>query len=240
MEVVVTKSQRSTVVTPTFSKPSTKVVMLLSGGVDSATLAYYLMKQHQELHALTVDYGQKHYKEIQAAQDIADAVGISQRILDLSTLQPLLKSALTTNDPIPEGHYTAENQKLTVVPNRNAILLNIAAGYAISIGANTVAYAAHKNDRAIYPDCRPEFVSALQAALDVGTDADLLVYAPFINMTKAQIVELGITLNVPYELTWSCYKGEERACGRCGTCVERLEAFKLNGVKDLIEYEGVI
>jgi len=240
MEVMVTKSQRSTVVSPAFSKPSTKVVMLLSGGVDSATLAYYLLKQHQEVYALTVDYGQKHFKELRAAVEIAHAAGISWKVLDLRTLQPLLKSALTTNDPIPEGHYTAESQKLTVVPNRNAILLNIAAGYAISIGANTIAYAAHRNDRTIYPDCRPEFVGALQAALDAGTDADLLVYAPFINMTKAQIVELGISLNVPFELTWSCYKGGQKACGRCGTCVERLEAFALNHVKDPIEYEGVI
>jgi 7-cyano-7-deazaguanine synthase len=213
-----------------------KVVMLLSGGVDSATLAYYL-KLDWEVAALTVDYGQKHVRELQAAIKVARAADIPTKVLDLRVLGELLVSSLTTTEPIPEGHYTAKSQKSTVVPNRNAILLNITAGYALSIGADAVAYAAHRNDRAVYPDCRPEFVTALQGSLRFGTDSNLQLLAPFINVTKASIVKLGLQLKVPYELTWSCYNGRAKACGKCGTCVERLEAFRLNGVKDPIEYE---
>jgi len=213
-----------------------KVVMLLSGGIDSATLAYYL-KLDWQVYALTVDYGQKHVKELQAAVNVAKAAGIAYKVLDLRVLGELLVSSLTTTAPIPEGHYTAVSQKSTVVPNRNAILLNIAAGYALSIGADAVAYAAHANDRTIYPDCRLEFVTALQGSLRFGTDTDLQLLAPFINVTKASIIKLGLQLKVPYELTWSCYNGRAKACGRCGTCVERLEAFELNQAEDPIEYE---
>jgi len=234
----VLKTQRSTTILPPFKNPlrKPKVVMLLSGGVDSATLAYVL-EDNWDVYALTVNYGQRHNKEISSAIQIANELGIHQRVLDLHVLQGLLVSSLTTGGKIPEGHYTAESQKSTVVPNRNAILLNVAAGYALSIGAETIAYAAHRNDRAIYPDCRLEFVDSLQTTLRLGTDSDMQVLTPFINSTKAEIVKLGLGLKVPYELTWSCYKGTQKACGKCGTCVERLEAFQLNGVKDPIEYE---
>lgn len=238
MQVEIKRTQRSTTVTPRFKNPlmKPKVVMLLSGGIDSATLAYVL-RHNWDVYALTVDYGQRHAREIQAANDIATTASIHWELLDLGVLQKFLKSALTGIGPIPEGHYTAENQKLTIVPNRNAILLNIAAGYAISIGANAIAYAAHRNDQTTYPDCRPDFVYALQEALRYGTDTDMVVTAPFIDKTKAEIVRLGLAMNVPYILTWSCYNGREKACGKCGTCVERLEAFRLNGAKDPIEYE---
>jgi len=236
------KIQSSTTILPPLKKP--KVVMLLSGGIDSATLAYLLNLQGHEIYALTIDYGQKHNKEIICARDVASSLNqkrggtaIHWELLDFSVLQNLLKSALTTEEPIPEGHYEADSMKATVVPNRNAILLNIAAGYALSIGAIAIAYAAHAGDHAIYPDCRPDFVFALEEAIQIGTDSELRVYAPFIHMHKADIIKQGLQLGVPYELTWSCYKGGDKACGKCGTCVERLEAFELNGVRDPIEYE---
>jgi 7-cyano-7-deazaguanine synthase len=223
--------------------------MLLSGGVDSATLLYHLLARNNEVYALSVDYGQKHSKELEAATAIAQRAmkktqpGMNvlkeHRIINLSVLQPLLQSALTrASIDVPEGHYEAESMKATVVPNRNAILLNIAAGYALSLKADRIAYAAHAGDHAIYPDCREEFVVALEKAINIGNESKLEVYAPFIAVSKSDIVRMGLKLGVPYELTWSCYKGGYKACGKCGTCVERLEAFANNNTTDPIEYEG--
>lgn len=212
--------------------------MLLSGGADSATLAAYLNALCYDVYALTVDYGQKHVKEMGAAESVAEYYRLKHRKLDLSVLQPLLKSALTVpGADIPEGHYTATNQALTVVPNRNAILLNIAAAWCVSLEGYGVAYAAHFNDQTTYPDCTPQFISKLGAALREGTGTKIRVLAPFIYYTKANIISKGLKMGVPYDITWSCYKGGEKACGKCGTCVERLEAFALNKVPDPIQYE---
>jgi len=219
--------------------------MLLSGGIDSATLLYGLLSHRNDVFAVTINYGQKHVREIQAAIAIAAEAKKTSKylknhtVIDLSVLQPLLQSSLTKKgDVIPEGHYEAASMKSTVVPNRNAIMLNIIAGYAISINADRIAYAAHAGDHAIYPDCRPRFVEAIQSSIQIGTDTELEVYAPFIYLHKSDIVKLGLTLHVPFYLTWSCYKGQQLACGRCGTCVERLEAFAKNRAIDPIEYES--
>jgi 7-cyano-7-deazaguanine synthase len=220
--------------------PKKKAVVILSGGLDSTTLLYWVIRQGFPVHALSFDYGQRHGKELEYAKKTCRKLGISHRVIDLRSLRELLMtSALTNNDvEVPEEHYSHESQRLTIVPNRNAIMLNIALGYAMSIGAEKVFYAAHFNDRAIYPDCRWEFVESMNVTAKLSCGDPLLeVAAPFIHKTKAEIVGLGHELGVPFSDTWSCYKGKEKACGVCGTCRERIEAFQLNGLRDPIEYE---
>jgi 7-cyano-7-deazaguanine synthase len=219
-----------------------KVVVLLSGGIDSSTLLFNL-KMNYECYPLSIIYGQKHSKETDAASKIAFAAGVVDRlrILKLPQLGKLLPSSLTDKDvPIPEGHYADESMKSTVVPNRNMILLAIAAGYAQGIGARFVAYAPHKGDHPIYPDCRPIFIDAVAKAIKLGTGwtyEGVQLLTPFSNFTKADIVKIGNALKVPFKDTWSCYKGGLKHCGKCGTCVERREAFVLAGVKDPTVYE---
>lgn len=214
-----------------------KVVLILSGGIDSSTLLYYLLHKGYEVHALTFFYGQRHAKEIESAKKIveeAKKIGfVDHRIVDISTIHELIsKGAITGSEMVPEGHYTEETQKITIVPNRNMILLSIAIGYAVKIGAREVYYAAHRSD-VVYPDCRKEFVKAFDTAVYLANIYDQIeLKAPFIDMTKIEIVKLGLELGVPYELTWSCYAGGERPCLKCGTCIERTEAFLLNETRD--------
>ncbi len=212
-------------------------VLIMSGGVDSTTLLWYLMERYDEIHVITYIYGQRHRKEVEHAKRIVEKAKerakINHVIADISCIHGLIaKGALTGEEEVPEGFYTDESQKITIVPNRNMILLAIAVGYAVKVDEREVYYAAHKSDYAIYPDCRKEFVKALDTAVYLATDRSVEVKAPFLDMTKAEVVKLGLELRVPYELTWSCYKGEERPCLKCGTCLERTEAFLLNGVKD--------
>jgi 7-cyano-7-deazaguanine synthase len=157
--------------------------------------------------------------------------------IDLSVLSPIFTSSalVNTSQDIPEGHYEAKSMESTVVPNRNMILLSIAAAYAESIKADSVAYAAHSNDRAIYRDCRPEFIDSVAMTIGISTGVKLI--APFVDFTKADIVKLGLKIQAPLQLTWSCYNGREKACGKCGTCNERLNAFALCNTVDPIEYE---
>lgn len=221
-------------------KGKDKAVVILSGGLDSTTLLYWVLNQGYDVHALSFDYGQRHDKELRYARKSCAKLGVSHRVVDLRSLRELLGSSALTNPEVdvPEEHYSHETQKITVVPNRNAIMLNIAIGYAVTIGAEKVFYAAHYNDRAIYPDCRWEFVESISVTAKLGCDNPRLkVVAPFMHKTKAEIVGLGHELGVPFEDTWSCYKGGAKACGVCGTCRERIEAFQLNGLRDPIKYE---
>ncbi len=209
-----------------------KAVCLWSGGLDSTTLIYKLKSEGYDVYALSFNYGQKHSKELESVRKIASLNNIPTLIVDISNIDVLIKKgSLMTDESVPEGYYTQESQKSTVVPNRNMILLSLAVGYAETIGASIVSYAAHKSD-VIYPDCRKEFIEAMSKAIELATEGRVRLYAPFADMTKAEIVKLGLELKVPYELTWSCYKGGERPCLKCGTCLERIEAFKLNNVKD--------
>jgi len=214
-----------------------RAVLIFSGGVDSSTLLYYLLKKGYSVHALTFVYGQRHSREVEFAKKIAmkasEAGSVEHRIVDITSIHELIaKGAITGKEEVPEGYYTEESQRITVVPNRNMIFLSIAVGYAVKIGAKEVHYAAHRSDH-MYPDCRKEFVKAMDSAIylaNIYEPVDLK--APFIDMTKAEIVALGLKLGVPYELTWSCYLGRERPCLKCGTCVERTEAFLLNNSRD--------
>ena len=217
-----------------------KVIAIVSGGLDSTVLLYSLVSKGYSVHALSFDYGQRHVREIESAVASCAKLDVLHSRIDLTTLQDLLASSLTFNAPVPEGHYAAENMKATVVPNRNAIMLSIAYGVAVSRGANYVYFGAHAGDHAIYPDCRPEFVEMLSATLGEGNewaDPIPMIEAPFLTHSKADIVRLGAGLSVPFEDTWSCYQGLSHHCGRCGTCVERAEAFHIAGVPDPTVYE---
>jgi 7-cyano-7-deazaguanine synthase len=217
-----------------------KSVVIMSGGLDSTTLLYWVIKQGYEPQVLSFNYGQRHRKELEFAKKTCEKLKVAHRIVDLSSMHELLQGSALTSEgiKIPEEHYSHESQKATIVPNRNAIMLNIAVGYAISIGAARVFYAAHYNDRAIYPDCRWEFVQSQNVTAKLANNnPELEIIAPFVHKTKAEIVKIGSELGVPFEDTWSCYKGEEKACGVCGTCRERIEAFQLNKLRDPVEYK---
>lgn len=212
--------------------------MVLSGGMDSTTLLYDVKSQGYEVFAISFLYGQKHSKELEFAKKTCSLLSIPYKIVDISFFAELAPSALTTPDwNVPEGYYTDSTMKQTVVPNRNMVLLSISAAYAISLGAKKLFYGAHAGDHPIYPDCRKEFVEAMKNALYLADYIGLELEAPYVDMKKEDILRRGLELGVNYSLTWSCYKGGQKACGRCGTCTERIEAFKKVGVKDPIEYE---
>lgn len=216
-------------------------IVLLSGGLDSTTLLYDTLhrNQHDHVTALSFDYGQRHKKELDCAQAITEALGIAHTIFDLPNWAYASDSALTNpNVPVPEGHYEAPNMRITVVPNRNAIMLNLAVGYAMSIGASDIFTAVHAGDRAIYPDCRPEFIDAINILVSVANEGFKYprVRAPFLYWAKERIAREAAYLAVPIEMTWSCYQGGTLHCGKCGTCSERIEAFQLAGVEDPTHY----
>lgn len=221
-----------------------KSIVLLSGGLDSATCLALALEGTTNDNVLAVNmyYGQKHEKEIQAARDVAKFYGVELMELDLSSIFSksdcsLLKSS---GKAVPTGSY-AEQQKdsngkpvSTYVPFRNGLMLSAAASIAVSIGAGVVYYGAHSDDVAgnAYPDCSPEFVDAINQAVSIGTGFQCRIIAPFAKATKADIVRYGLEHNVPYELTWSCYNGGDKPCGKCGTCIDRAKAFEQNGVSD--------
>lgn len=217
-----------------------KTVIVYSGGLDSTVLLYHLLAAGHEVTALGIDYGQRHRRELIQAEAMCQRVGVTFRRADLSGVQSLLGGSSLTSPEIEvaEGHYTEESMKSTVVPNRNMLFLALATGHALSIGAGQVAYAAHSGDHAIYPDCRNAFADAMAAAIRLADWEAVELIRPFVDWTKAGIVRRGNELGVPFAQTWSCYKGQAQHCGRCGTCIERREAFDLAGVVDPTLYHG--
>lgn len=218
-----------------------KVICCLSGGLDSTVLLWHMKDIYgiEEIRTISFDYGQRHKKELEAAQKIALLAGVEHRIVDLSSLTPLLgNSSLTNLDiEVPEGHYEEESMRVTVVPNRNMIFLSIATTWAISSNSQYVAIACHAGDHAIYPDCRDSFLTRLNSAISQAHSHRIGLSYPFVYMDKKEIVQTGIYLKAPIELSWSCYKGGTIHCGKCGTCVERKEAFTLAKVNDPTDYE---
>lgn len=222
------------------------VVTTLSGGLDSVTLAHVLADEGHDLVCLSFDYGQRHAKEIGFARACAARLGADHHVVDLRSVGALLSgSALTdASVEVPEGHYTDASMAATVVPNRNAIMLSVAVGVAVARGASAVATAVHAGDHPIYPDCRPAFIDAVEHEARVANegfiDPGFRVLAPFLSLPKDEIVRRGAAAGVPFEQTWSCYVGAEVHCGRCGTCVERREAFELAGVADPTTYAEAV
>jgi len=215
-----------------------KTVLILSGGLDSTVLLHQLHCGGAQVYALSIDYGQKHRRELDAAARNCATLGVEHRIIDLRQIAPLLGASALTDAAVavPEGHYEEDSMKATVVPNRNMILLSLAAAWAIALKADSVSYAAHSGDHAIYPDCRAEFADAMDHAIRLADWHSVRLDRPFVGLRKADIVARGARLGVPFEDTWSCYKGGELHCGRCGTCLERREAFHLAGVNDPTPY----
>lgn len=224
-----------------------KGVCIISGGLDSCVVAY-AMKNHLgidiDLDLITFNYGQKHVKEIDYARQIAKDLNCSWTLIDLKLPNNILNhSSLTGSKEIPEGHYAEESMRSTVVPNRNTIMLSVAWSYACSVKADLLGCGAHAGDHYIYPDCRPKYFETLEKAFKLGTEGcggdDLGFYIPLLNETKKGVVAIGNRFGVPFEKTWTCYKGQELPCGKCGSCDERINAFKELGLIDPVRYANV-
>mgnify|MGYP002856110293 CR=1 FL=1 len=213
-------------------------VIILSGGMDSCTM---LHEFHDEIAlAITFDYGStQNHREQQYAVAQCQQLGIKHIIIPLDFMRRYFKSALLESpDAIPEGNYDEENMKATVVPFRNGIMLAIACGIAESNGLKRVMIANHAGDHSIYPDCRSPFIEAMSTAMMTGTYEGIKVYAPYTDLSKAEIARHGAALGLDYSETYSCYKGGEKHCGKCGTCRERRQALIDAGIEDHTEYES--
>jgi len=216
-----------------------KTLVVCSGGLDSVSLAHMVAAERTLAGLITFDYGQRHRREIDCAAACAERLGVPHDIIDISGVgRALGGSALTDDIAVPDGHYAEESMRITVVPNRNAIMLTIAFGIAAARRIESVAAAVHGGDHFIYPDCRPAFIEAFAAMENAALDGDpaVAIYTPFLHGPKSDIVTIGAEHGTPFAETWSCYKGGAKHCGRCGTCVERREAFHIAGVDDPTDY----
>ena len=222
-----------------------KILVLSSGGVDSTTCLAMAVKEvgAENVLALSVYYGQKHDKEIQAAKKVAEYYGVRRMELDLSVIFAGSNCSLLkqSTEDIPLESYAQQIEEThgekpvsTYVPFRNGLFLSSAASIALSHGCSKIMYGAHADDAAgaAYPDCSLDFVNAMNQAIYLGSGNQLTIEAPFVSLTKADVVKKGLELGVPYDLTWSCYEGGEKPCGKCGTCIDRMKAFEKNGTID--------
>ena len=223
-----------------------RAVVLLSGGLDSGVTLALAKEDGNDIYALTFDYGQKHAKEVESAKKLAEFYKAKKHLILRIPLGEVAESALTTEDESVPEERSVEEMTLTIpstyVPGRNIVLLSYALSWAETVGADSIYIGAHTQDYSGYPDCRPEFLKAFQNAAKLGTRTgvegrEIDLRYPIIEMTKAQIVAKGSELGVPFELTWSCYKGGEKACGKCDSCQFRLRGFKEAGLEDPLEYE---
>ncbi len=226
-----------------------KCLVLSSGGLDSTVALAKAIKTYgkDNVVALSISYGQKHDKEIKASNNVCTYYGVEHIYLDLAEIFKYSNCSLlkSSGEEIPLESYNEQLKErnghpvTTYVPFRNGLFLSSASSIALSKGCNVIYYGAHKDDAAgnAYPDCSKEFTKAMADAIYLGSGNELKLEGPFVNMSKKDIVALGTKLNVPFNLTWSCYMGGDKACGKCGTCIDRKEAFKLNGLKDPIDYE---
>ena len=227
-----------------------KALVLISGGIDSTTCLAMAVKEYgsENVVGLSIFYGQRHKKEIEAADAVCEHYKVEHITLDLSTMFQFSDCTLLehSDGEIPEEDYATQLEKTdgkpvsTYVPFRNGLFLSSASAIALSKGCSKIYYGAHADDAAgnAYPDCSEAFNNAMNTAIYEGSGKQLEIVAPFINLNKAGVVKKGLEHQVPYELTWSCYEGHDKACGKCGTCIDRMNAFKINGTTDPIEYEN--
>lgn len=222
----------------------TTAVTVVSGGLDSSVLAHHLRAEGWKLRLLSFDYGQRHAVELTYARALGERLGCRHDVVDLRSAGRLLSgSALTDGSvEVPDGHYTDDSMRATVVANRNAIFVQVAVGVAVAEGAGAVAVGIHAGDHAVYPDCRPEFVASAQHLARVANEGfaaeGFELLAPFVGWSKADIVARGAELGVDFARTWSCYRGGTSHCGTCGTCTERREAFAAAGAPDPTAYQA--
>ena len=216
--------------------PTKKCVIVLSGGPDSATVAYWAKAQGYQIYPITFNYGQIAVKETEAAQTIAAKLGTTTKIINLSALKEIFSNVTTLcNTEIP---LTAEFSSSIIVPFRNAIFLSVAVAYASAVCAKEIFYGAHGSDETNYPDCRREFYEAFEKAAQLGTEQDITIKAPFNGYKKSELLKEATKLGVPLELTWSCYRDAEKHCGKCESCVNRKKAYQEAGLTDPTNYQA--
>lgn len=204
-----------------------KQLLIFSGGMDSSTLLYDLISQGHIVSTMSFNYKQRHSKELQCAETIANRAGVPWELIDLSSITPLLSGSSQSDlsVAVPMGRYDEPSMKQTVVPNRNMIMLAVAGAAAVARKLDAVVYGAHAGDHAIYPDCREPFIAAMSLALSLCDWHSIKLLAPYVNMTKGDICKRGVELQVPFAETWTCYVGGKKPCGTCGACTERADAF---------------
>ena len=208
------------------------VLVVYSGGLDSYTLLNKAMKKFDRVEAITFNYGQKHNKEIEYAKSNCAELNIKHEVVNLDLENILAGSALVGDIDIPEGNYDKEKMKQTIVPNRNMIMISVAASLVIKNDIKYLWYAAHSGDHEIYPDCRPEFIDKMAAALEICDYHKIKFEAPFQNLSKSEIVATGLSMDLDYSKTWTCYEGKEKPCGKCSACLERALSFEANNTED--------
>lgn len=215
-----------------------KAIVIYSGGMDSYTVLHHALRQGYDVHALSFHYGQRHCRELDVARNVCHRLGIAHQVIDIRAIHSLIDNSALTDDrrDLPGGDYDDGNMVATLVPNRNMILLSLAIAQAVNIGAELCFYGAHGGDHVLYPDCRPEFVERMNAVAAIANFEAIRIEAPYLHVDKAAILADGLAMGLDYGETWTCYLGEELACGTCGSCRERLAAFAANGIDDPIRY----
>lgn len=224
---------------PTPDAQASATVVIYSGGMDSYTVLHRALREGLNVHALSFDYGQRHARELDVARTVCQGLKVPHQVVDIRAIHGLIDNSALTNADVamPEGDYAADNLRATVVPNRNMILLSLAIAKAVNIGAERVDYGAHGGDHILYPDCRPEFVEAMNHVAGIANFEPVQLHAPYLASSKADILREGLAMGLDYRDTWTCYAGRQRACGKCGSCLERLAAFALNNATDPLEYD---
>ena len=219
--------------------PASTTVVIYSGGMDSFTVLHRALREGLIVHALSFDYGQRHARELDTARQVCSSLGVPHQVVDIRAIHGLIDNSALTNPEadMPNGDYATDNLRNTVVPNRNMILLSLAIAKAVNIGAGRVDYGAHGGDHILYPDCRPEFVEAMNHVAGIANFEPVKLHAPYLASNKAEILREGLAMGLDYRHTWTCYEGRELACGVCGSCRERLAAFSANNVTDPLAYD---